>query len=351
VDRSELREVLRSRLMTRYNLLAMRSSQDVVRGCRVSVPARTSVCVLDMNKFTLGEAGGGNVGFAVSASTDVEISPSNADEVVADNGTPWHDERRVLVSYVVDRWRSDRRLSNRYRVSVRRVNQAHMGLASSASLQLATWCALAFLTDSFSPEQIRSDVAATYREAVAGSLQPGFTTGLSSFLGIYGGFAVVEPNLKPRFHAPLPRWTAAVVVPTGTQAVGFGDEEIKTLTGAAAKLDLTAAIGKDGIVNELLIPAVRSADLSQIGSAVAELQSIGSKVAEIGLYGSRVSSMLERFRAEFECAFMSAVGPGIVILTSRSHVDLRVLLRRFEVALMWAGYIDDVGLTFEESGP
>src|SRR5437660_475596 len=106
--------------------MAMRPSEDDVGGCRISVPARTSVCVLDMNRFSLGEAGGGNVGFAVSALTDVEISPSNADEVVAEDGTPWWDERRALVSYVVDRWRSDRRLTNRYRVSVRRVNQAHI---------------------------------------------------------------------------------------------------------------------------------------------------------------------------------------------------------------------------------
>lgn len=303
-----------------------------------------------MNKFSVGKAGGGNVGFAVSASTDVEISPSNADEVVAEDGSPWNDERRALISYVVDRWRNNRRLAHQYRVSVRRVNQAHMGLASSASLQLATWCALAFLNDSFSPEQVRFDVAATYREAVGGSLQPGFTTGLSSFLGIYGGFAVVEPTLKPRYHATLPRWTAAVVVPTGTEAVGFGDEEIETLTGSAARLDRMAARAKDSIVNEFLIPAVTSADLLQIGRAIAELQSIGSKIAEIELYGSRVSSMLERLRVEFECAFMSAVGPGIVILTSRSRIDLEVSLRRFEIAQMWTGYVDDIGLTLAMSG-
>jgi predicted sugar kinase len=304
-----------------------------------------------MNKFNFGEAGGGNLGFAVSAFTDVEISPSNTDEVTAEDGTPWNDERRVLVSYVVDRWRSTRNLRGRYRVSVHRVNRAHIGLASSASLQLATWSALAFLHDAFSPEQIRSEIAATYREAVAGSLQPGFTTGLSSFLGIFGGFAVIEPTLKPRVHVTVPRWTAAVVIPIGAHALGFGDQEIETLTGLAAKLDLAAAATKDAIITEVLIPAVTSADLSQIGTAIAELQSIGSKVAEIGLYGTRVASLLEQLRAEFECVFMSAVGPGIVVLTLRSQVDLEVSLRRFEVSPMWKGYVDDVGLTFAPPAP
>jgi len=323
----------------------MRVKADNDRSCRVTVPARSSICVLDMNQFQPGRAGGGNLGFALSAPTDLEISASSRDEIVASNGAPWRDERRLILIHVIDQWRIARHISGSYKVVVHQVNRPHIGLAASAALQLAGWYGLDVLHGSVATEALREKIASSYRESVNGLLVPGFTTGLSSFLGIAGGFAVVDTDLAPRVHFKVPNWTAAVVIDPSTAAVGFGDAEIQTLTGRAAELDAKARVAKDDIVNEVLIPAVAAANLRVIGEAIGDLQSIGSKVAEIDLYGERISRQLVTLRHEFECVFMSAVGPGIVVLSSHSPSDVTKALSRFPVTVVSLGNVDNLGVT------
>lgn len=301
--------------------------------------------MLDMNQFHVGKAGGGNVGFALSAFTDLEVSESSNDEIINPDGTAWKDERRLILTHVTDQWRAASQTHRSYRIIIHRVNPPHIGLAASAALQLVAWYGIAALHGPFSAEGLRRRIASSYRESVNGALVPGFTTGLSSLLGLVGGFAVVNPDLTPRSHIHVPNWTAAVVVEPSTSGVGFGEAEIQTLTGRAAQLDTVASLTKDRIVNEALIPAVASADLHAVGRAVHELQSMGSKVAEIDLYESRIKQTLVTLRREVECVFMSAVGPGIVVLTGASPLDLRALLSRMPVTIVWCGHVDNLGLT------
>jgi predicted sugar kinase len=300
-----------------------------------------------MNQFHVGKAGGGNVGFALSAFTDVEVSESLNDEIANPDGTAWQDERRLILTHVLEQWRAANRTQGSYRIVVHRVNPPHIGLAASGALQLVAWYGVAALHSPFSAEDLRRRVASSYRESVHGALVPGFTTGLSSFLGLVGGFAVVDTDLAPRSHMRVPNWTAAIVVEPSTSSVGFGEAEIQTLTGRAARLDAAARLTKDSLVNDILVPAVASANLEAVGRAVHELQSMGSKVAEIEIYEDRIARTLSILRSEVECAFMSAVGPGIVVLSNASAGDLTTLLSRLPVTVVWCGHVDNVGLTID----
>jgi len=298
-----------------------------------------------MNQFHVGKAGGGNVGFALSAFTDVEVSESPNDEIANPDGTSWQDERRLILTHVLDQWRTASHTRDSYRIVVHRVNPPHIGLAASAALQLVAWYGIAALYGPVSAEDLRARIASSYRESINGALVPGFTTGLSSFLGLVGGFAVVNPDLTPRSHMRVPNWTAAVVVEPSTRGLGFGEAEVQTLTGRASQLDAAVRLTKDRLIDDALIPAVASANLEAVGRTVHELQSMGSKVAEIEIYGDRISRTLVILRSEVECAFMSAVGPGIVVLSNASEDDLTALLSRLPVTIVWRGHVDNLGLT------
>jgi beta-RFAP synthase len=311
---------------------------------RVSVPARTSICVLDMNDFRPGVAGGGNVGFAFGAPTKLHVESNPSDEVLDDTGRTWMDSRAALVRYVISRWSDGLRNRDHYRVTVNHANRAHNGLAASAALQLATWASLNHLFGHpYSDVALRRQIAHAYREAVEGTTQPAFTTGLSSFLGLYGGFAIVGTDLMPAVHVRVPTWSAAMVVPTGLQSVSFGAVEREALTTRGPKLDDEHRAAKLSILFDELVPAVGSHNLPDVGKAVAKLQRMGSKVAELQIYGDAVRSPLEKLQHEYPCAFMSAVGPGIAIITDSSRDDLHAL-NEAGYDVLWSGVVDNEGI-------
>jgi beta-ribofuranosylaminobenzene 5'-phosphate synthase len=317
------------------------TSQDQ---CRVSVPARTSISVLDMNDFQLGKAGGGNVGFAFSAFTEISVEFSSEDQVLL-RAAVWEDDRRVIVTHILEEWRRQTGFRASYRVSVLATNSPHTGFASSGAIQTAIWCGLNYLSGGvFTEGELRGIIASSYREAGKGALVRGFTTGLSSFLGMHGGFAVVDRELRPTFHSLLPDWSAAVVVPRGVETVSFGEIELRTLTELGPLLDRKHGMNKRSVIDSLLLPAIEARSLPDIGQAIASLQSIGSKVAEISIYGDLISSALKDLRRVVPCAFMSAVGPGIAVITDRPCSEFSSILHGIDVDAIWMGCIDNIGL-------
>src|SRR5687767_371206 len=70
----------------------------------VSVPARTSISVIDMNQFAPGRAGGGNVGIALDIRTILSVRIASEDRVRS-SGTA-NPAVPVLCRHVCDAWRA-----------------------------------------------------------------------------------------------------------------------------------------------------------------------------------------------------------------------------------------------------
>lgn len=297
-----------------------------------------------MNDFQPGTPGGGNLGFAVGAFTEFTLCVAQQDGVSLGN-FEWSDERRLLVTHVLDEWRKRTKTTERYWVVVEAINTAHTGFASSAAIQIAVWCALNFLYGNlFSDSEIRKLMADTYREVEGDRLTKGFTTGLASFLGLYGGFAVVNNDLTAHFHSRVPEWTSAIVIPRDTETISFGQVELDTLTSIGPQLDQEHRAEKLHIINNFLVPAVIDNDLIGVGKAVAGLQRIGSKVAEIAIYGSGVAVPMEKLRSIFPCVYMSAIGPGLAVLSDSSESRVLNELNRLDFRILWIGKVDNIGL-------
>ncbi|MFI5259065.1 MAG: hypothetical protein ACHQ01_05585 [Candidatus Limnocylindrales bacterium] len=239
-----------------------------------------------MNQFHAGAPGGGNLGFALEALTNIELRVSERDEVKDDVGGKWDDDRAQLILHVLRRWRELTGCYHMFSAAVHRANPPHIGLASSAALQLTSWIALNYMHGHpFSDARLRSEMAAAYMEATPGSgAVPGFTTGLSSFLGLYGGFAVVDDDLGAVLHVSVPEWSAAVVVPRGLVSMSWGEVEAEALTMDGPRLDHRDRDAKSAIISDQLIPAVVAGELAAVGRAITQVQSVGSKVAEIAIY-------------------------------------------------------------------
>lgn len=308
------------------------------------MPARTSITVIDMNRFQLGRAGGGNVGFALAAPTVVKIAVTSMTSQRVE--CKWKDERANLIPHVVSRWNSLVTSMCGYRVDVLRSNPPHTGFASSAGIQIAVWCGLNHLFGYLNSERdLRKVMAENYREATLEGTSTGFTTGLSSFLGLYGGYAAVDEKLLPIHSAEMPPWSAAIVVPSRLVSVSHGQIEVSALTNQGPSLDEYAHSEKRRIIRDVLTPAILGSDIVTVGEAVDNLQSIGSKRSEKAIYGTVIENVITDLRREFSCVFMSAVGPGIAILSELPCEKLSARIDSFDVDKTWIGDVDSNGLS------
>lgn len=314
------------------------------RGVRVSVPARTSISVIDMNQFAPGRAGGGNIGFAIDVRTVASIRVSERDNVATSGAADASVD--VLVHHVCNRWRAEVHVDERFCVSIETTPPPHIGLGSSASIQLAMWVGLNWLYGyPFSDVAIRTLVATHYREVLRGALIPGFTTGLSAFLNLYGGFAVVNSSLLPLTHRLLPPWHYAVAVHRSCANVASGETELELLMGRGREYD-TAVGERKQLAIARIIRAVGASDLGAMGDAVRDIQQFGSKRAEVMLHGEGLYEVMDRLRAAgIQTAFMSAVGPGLVLLSERVISPAATSVHGLEV--LASGRVDNWGLVLE----
>lgn len=169
----------------------MHLSTSVRDACRVTVPARTSVSVLDMNGFSLGEPGGGNLGFALDWRTSVYIARSPEPKVELSASTPYAME--LLARHCLSIWAEVQKDESCYLVGIEAVFPVHVGLASSGAVQTAIYLGLNWLNGlPLSERQVADLMGVNYREIVDGTLRKGFTTGLSCVLNCFGGFALLS---------------------------------------------------------------------------------------------------------------------------------------------------------------
>ncbi len=334
-----------------YNLNTMHLSTSFRDACRVTVPARTSVSVLDMNGFSLGEPGGGNLGFALDWRTSVHIARSPDLKVELSASTP--PAMELLVRHCLSIWTELQNDEGCYLVGIDGIFPVHVGLASSGAVQTAIYLGLNWLNGlPLSERQVADLMGANYREIVDGALRKGFTTGLSCVLNCFGGFALVDCSQRVEERFSIPGWSYVFGSVSTLTSRSFGDEEARVLMGSGREFDQVDRVKKRDVIGDVLIPALRSRDLKGTGIAIGTLQSLGSKRAELAIYGTRGVEALDTLhRLGVECCFLSAVGPGILAISTFSCEDLLKRTEKAGINVLRSGILDSVGATIESIVP
>jgi len=317
-------------------------SAPIRAAATVSVPARAAVSVFDMNTFAPGRAGGGNLGIALSIYTKVVVRRRQPDEI----RTRDQSETQALFDHCVSVWTSKIGETGPFDLRLLESPLQHIGLASSSAFQAAVYVGLNWLDGlPLSESELLALLHSSYKEVVAGRTVDGFTTGLSGYLNLYGGFAALDTDLRPLRHLHLPPWKYVVAVPRKWATGSFGDEEAKLLMSEGKRLDDRDREDKRRLINDTLLPALDRRDLRKFGQGVHAIQQLGNKRCEILLHGERMDrALVELWNSGIECVFLSALGPAIVLL-SESPIDrVAPLLDELRLDVMYAGTVDSTGV-------
>ncbi|RLA75994.1 MAG: hypothetical protein DRG78_19905 [Epsilonproteobacteria bacterium] len=164
----------------------------------IKCPSRTSISVLDMNTFSPGIPGGGNLGFGIDLSSSVKIRVSD------DNKIFGHFPHKIIEHFVNDfRKRIHNDIYN-FEIEINSHERFHCGLSSTGNVLTAL--ALSFnrmFKNIFNFYEIRKILAENYMEGSEEGIFKGFTTGLSASIGIYGGFQLISPTLDIIFKQKI----------------------------------------------------------------------------------------------------------------------------------------------------
>jgi predicted sugar kinase len=311
-------------------------------GVTVCVPSRAAVSVFDMNMFARGRAGGGNSGVALSIYTKIKIRRRAG-------AGPGRDEWRaqyLLFDHCLSEWNTVIGDAGPFELEIPESPPPHVGLSSSAAFQAAVYAGLNWLDGlPLSEGQLHELMHSSYKEVEGGALVDGFATGLSGFLGFYGGFAAIDTDLRPLRHLLLPDWTFEVAVPRNGAKSNFGETEAQLLMGEGRRLDARDRDRKRQLIQEVLFPAAERRNLREFGRAIREIQSLGNKRAQIRGQGEHMDKALEGLWASgLECVFMSSLGPGIVVLSEQPLQALASTFDELSLVRMYSGKIDNRGI-------
>lgn len=315
---------------------------------RISVPHRTSISVIDMNTFSPGIPGGGNIGFAIDLRTEIEIKIAKKKKVIF-NDLPLRRRNELLhlMDYILRYTKTD----NNFEINISTLKQSHIGLASNTAFQLCFLIGLNLINKyNFDNSTISREIIDNYIEFEDTKLVKGFTTGLSAFLNLHGGFAIVNPNLELIFHQRMHSWRYLFVIKKDIITKSFGDIELKTLMGSGREADSKTLNKKWEIIDNGLIPAIKTSNLIDFGYYVKRIQEIGSKKEEINIYGKSLRNVLNDFyNLGIECSFLSALGPGIVILSRKPLMFLEKCMDKIGYEIMYTGQVDNDGLKINQT--
>jgi beta-RFAP synthase len=315
--------------------------------CHVSVPMRTSISVLDMGTLALGKPGGGNLGFALDSRVELDIRTSDESSITFSSQSvdPYSREHELLLTHALATWHDAVRDHGSYSIILQRAAPTHVGVGSSAALQCALMTALNWMHRLPLSERIlRNVLASHYSEVVDSILSLGFTTGLSAFMNLYGGFAVLSPTTDLMFHTRVPQWNYVFAVPPHALRSGH-DSEVRTVLEDGRTFDRDEAAHKADIIWNQLVPAVKAGHLRSVGLAVRRLQDAGSKRAEILFYGTALYNIIDTIRANgVECVFMSANGPGIVLISEMECLRILETAEKCGLQVLMQGVLDNSGV-------
>lgn len=318
------------------------------RACRVSVPSRMAISALDMNEFSRGVAGGGNFGLAIALETEVVIAAGGASSAIPPC-QPASEDQKGLFRHCVDIWEKEVAAASVSAPDFAVVSAppAHVGMASSSAFQVAVYAGLNWMSGNpLSDSQIIDVTSRNYREADGGVISPGFTTGLSAHLNLFGGFVVLDTGMEVLSQGALPRWKVRVYQPVGWGTTSFGDEEAKLLMGEGRRLDDRDRDEKRAILEGMVLPAVASGSLDGLGAAVARMQALGNKRCEVEMHGPRMKAAMDALSAAgVPCVFMSALGPSIVAVSDEWPELIARVAEESEISLRVNSVVQNEGLS------
>jgi predicted sugar kinase len=216
------------------------------------------------------------------------------------------------------------RFKAKYRISIERKSEEHVGLASNAMLSLAS--AVAFnelLGCPFTNREIRKIIGYNYVELVKkpsrdeplGKLSYGINTGSSHAVGLYGGIILMTTGLEIVSYMPFPEDEEILLyIPKGKKTKETsGEKEAERLFDYVRKLDGQQAQGRVYKVFMDVIPAMRQRKSKVIGNFLEEIlvqghqQSLFSKV-----YNNNVLDAIRMFREQgANMCGISSGGPTI----------------------------------------
>lgn len=315
----------------------------------ISVPHRTSISVLDMNHFSLGKPGGGNLGFAIDKRTSLKIYPSKKLRIKTNNLSECRSKE--LISFT-KHYCNLYNYSQKFELDIESIEHHHFGLATSSSFQTALLCILKlYHNEVIDFSTINNCVSENYLEYVDGKLVPGFTTGLSTYINLNGGFAFIDQKLNVLESLKMPEWDYYILSPSKYSPFAFGEIEAAVLMGKGRNADHESVTRKMEIISNRLIPSIINKNLSDFGDSVKELQSIGSKVEEINIYNDLVSNTMEKLHElGIKCTFLSAVGPGIIVVTEKDEKEINNVTSNLTYDILYKGTLDNTGLIIHEEG-
>lgn len=314
------------------------------------MPSRVSISVLNMMDLMPGRPGGGNVGFAVDKRLILSVSYADSEHCTVLLPASLPPQRvaglKSLIINAAQQWADIGGACEQFIFELKSPIEEHIGLGSHSLLTSAVYFAMDWLYGMpLCESNLLRFITDHYFEPVGDRLQPGFTTGLAPFLGLHGGFAVIESDQHVSFRSHLPSWSVVVILPSDVLPKTFGPREFENTMSAGKRLDQRDAARKAAIVTEELIPALRSGDLTHFGESVTALQSIGSKKAEIAMYGQLFAQQLaELRRLPVECVILSAAGPSIILVSDKPSSSFLHLIGPHFVVLH-QGTIDNHGIS------
>jgi len=291
--------------------------------CEVEVPARLHASVADMNRFGIGQPGGGGVGFAVALHSRARavISPAS--------GIEGSGERPALARHLASLFRELTGFDGGIELEVADHGHRHMGLGSSVGTLTAGAIALnEILGRPLALRDVRKLVAHNYCEetSIAGeTLVKGFETNVGAMLALHGGMVVASDACEILYRTALPpTMKALLLVPRLGPKVSSGEQEAQALLTRARDLDRRDGPAKAYRVLMDLLPAMIRGDAETVGEVIWALTSLGSKHAECCLHGAEGKEIYETMgklrRDGAEIVGMSSVGPAVFALSRRPEV-------------------------------
>ncbi|MGE0024167.1 MAG: beta-ribofuranosylaminobenzene 5'-phosphate synthase family protein [Hyphomicrobium sp.] len=231
----------------------------LVKGCRVSAPARLHLGFMDLNGG-LGRRYG-SIGLALDApSTEINVTRATS------NTATGEEQERVLA--VVQRVASALSLKGAYKVDVSQAIPAHAGLGSGTQLALAIGFALTRLEGlSLTPQQIGDLAGRGARSAI----------GMAAFEGggfiVDGGRGVRDAPPPVLIQTPFPEdWRVLLALDARAQGA-HGDRETQAFAALPPFPDALAD-RLCRLVLMQLVPGLMEADLAAFGSALTQIQGI-----------------------------------------------------------------------------
>jgi len=148
---------------------------------------------------------------------------------------------------------------------------------------------------------------------------------MSGWVSLKGGFMIItaEAELVLRQEIPDSYKVVVGIPPIESKGVAESDIELPILE----RFSFHDRINSAKICHWTLmkmIPALKAKDFKQVGILAWEMLIAGTKgVPAILAFGSikPLECLLELKQAGAEMAFMSSVGPGLVVLTSEDKID------------------------------